>query len=225
MHTAERESRRRYGIGVGSLEPAQQAPVAQQVQDLPADTERLRRIPDHRLTLHHQRPHPGEAQLDGQHQTGRAGTDDHHIGLQHAHTRDSISAGGGFETRILRHHPGLAASPRVRYRLKVQRVMALVGLAVLTLSACASAPATLADPAIPAQTQDSAEWAIVDGYVAKQIECTPDLPPTFDYLTWDEPGFTPEGGAGMITDANPQLGGRFVATWATDYWAVEYMYC
>ena len=103
---------------------------------------------------------------------------------------------------------------------------ALTGLAVITVTACASAPApTLADPSIPAQTQDSAEWAIADGYVAKQVECTPEMPPTFESIAWDAPGFTPEGGMGMITDANPQLGGRFVATWASDYWAVEYMYC
>ncbi|MET0898292.1 MAG: hypothetical protein ABWY45_10310 [Mycobacterium sp.] len=101
----------------------------------------------------------------------------------------------------------------------------LTGLTVLTLTACGSAPSTPADPAIPAQTQDSAEWAIADGYATKQVECTPDSPPAFESIAWDEPGFTPEGGAGMITDANPQLGGRFVATWATDYWAVEYMYC
>lgn len=101
----------------------------------------------------------------------------------------------------------------------------LLGLAVITLSACASAPPTLADPAVPAQTQDSAEWAIADGYIAKQIECTPDMAPTFESIAWDPPGFTPDGGTGMITDANPQLGGQFTATWASDQWAVEYLYC
>jgi hypothetical protein len=101
----------------------------------------------------------------------------------------------------------------------------LTALAVLTLSACAAEPSAVADPSVPAQTQASAEWAIEEGYIAKQIECTPDLPPAFRSIAWDPPGFTPDGGTGMITDANPQLGGQFTATWATDYWAVEYMYC
>lgn len=131
-------------------------------------------------------------------------------------------------------HPVLAARPPVRYRLEVAKAApptmmnlarTLAGLAVLTLSACGSAPATLADPAVPAQTQDSAEWAIAEGYKAKQVECTPDLAPSLQSIVWDAPGFTPDGGTGMITDANPALGGQFTATWATDYWAVEYMYC
>ena len=112
--------------------------------------------------------------------------------------------------------------------MKVQRPVRrsiITVLTIMALSACASAPPPVADPSIPAQTQDSAEWAIADGYVAKQIECTPDLPPAFESIAWDAPGFTPEGGTGMITDANPQLGGQFTATWASDYWAIEYMYC
>ncbi|CAN5359324.1 hypothetical protein BH11ACT7_BH11ACT7_27330 [soil metagenome] len=103
--------------------------------------------------------------------------------------------------------------------------LALVGAVVITSSACAPEPPAVADPSIPAQTQASAEWAIEDGYIAKQIECTPDSPPAFRSIAWDAPGFTPDGGSGMITDANPQLGGQFTARWATDSWAVEYLYC
>jgi hypothetical protein len=101
-------------------------------------------------------------------------------------------------------------------------------VAVLSAAAVALAvhtPSAGADPSAPAQTQESAEIAIADGYIAMQEICTPDLSPVFESVTWDSPGFTPEGGTGMIHDANPDLGGHFAATWSGENWAVEYQFC
>jgi hypothetical protein len=101
-------------------------------------------------------------------------------------------------------------------------------LSVVTVSLCAliaQAPAAGANPYTPVQTQDNAEFAIADGYIVKQMDCTPDLSPVFDSITWNPPGFTPEGGSGMISDANPALGGPFAARWAGNYWDVEYQFC
>lgn len=98
-------------------------------------------------------------------------------------------------------------------------------MAAVTLAACAPAALADKDPYVPSQTQDSAEHTIADGYIAKQIDCTPDLPAEYQSITWDAPGFTPDGGSGMITDADPQLGGQFSATWVGDQWSVEYLYC
>lgn len=99
--------------------------------------------------------------------------------------------------------------------------------AVSGFALTAYAPLAVADkdPYLPSQTQDSAERTIADGYIAKQINCTPDLPPELQSINWDPPGFTPNGGTGLITDVNPQLGGQFSATWEGDQWSVEYMYC
>jgi hypothetical protein len=101
-------------------------------------------------------------------------------------------------------------------------------LSMVVVSACAfiaPAPSALADPYVPVQTQDSAEFTIANGYIAKQIDCTPDMPPVFSGVTWNPPGFLPEGGSGMIHDENPALGGPFVARWAGNYWDIEYQYC
>lgn len=101
-------------------------------------------------------------------------------------------------------------------------------LSIATVSACGfvgSEPDVAAGPYTPVQTQDNAEFAIADGYIVKQMNCTPELSPVFEFLTWDPPGFTPEGGSGMIHDANPALGGQFAARWAGDYWDVEYQFC
>lgn len=87
------------------------------------------------------------------------------------------------------------------------------------------APAAGADPYTPVQTQESAEFAIADGYLAMQTVCTPDRTPVFESVTWDDPGFTPDGGTGMIHDADHALGGQFKATWAVDNWSVEYQFC
>ena len=74
--------------------------------------------------------------------------------------------------------------------------------------------------------QRCAEQKIVDGYKAKQINCTPDLPPNPASITWDPPGFAPYvGGTGMIHDANPQLGGQYRADYVNGRWHIEYMYC
>lgn len=107
-----------------------------------------------------------------------------------------------------------------------RRLTRLVSLAAAALCGVfAHTAVASADPYTPVQTQDSAEFAIADGYIAKQINCTPDLSPVFESITWNPPGFTPEGGSGMIHDANPALGGPFSATWAGNYWDIEYQYC
>src|SRR5207244_2085463 len=59
------------------------ASVAQQLQDLPAETAGLRDVSDLRLSLQYQRSHPGQAQLTCQHQAGRAGAHDDHVGVHH----------------------------------------------------------------------------------------------------------------------------------------------
>jgi hypothetical protein len=104
-------------------------------------------------------------------------------------------------------------------------VAVLSAIAVTVGALVAHAPAAGADPYTPVQTQNNAELAIVDGYIVKQMVCTPELSPAFESITWDPPGFTPEGGTGVIHDANPGLGGPFAATWAVDHWAVEYQFC
>lgn len=102
---------------------------------------------------------------------------------------------------------------------------AAVVLSAAALALSAHAPAAVADPYLPVQTQDSAEYAIADGYIAMQAVCTPDRTPVFESVTWDEPGFSPDGGTGMIHDADPALGGQFRATWSGENWAVEYLFC
>ncbi|MBY0288791.1 MAG: hypothetical protein K2X52_16840 [Mycobacteriaceae bacterium] len=102
---------------------------------------------------------------------------------------------------------------------------AVAVLSAAAVALTAYAPAAGADPYTPAQTQDSAEFAIADGYIAMQAVCTPDVSPVFESVTWDAPRFTPEGGTGMIHDANPDLGGHFAATWSGENWAVEYQFC
>jgi hypothetical protein len=106
-----------------------------------------------------------------------------------------------------------------------QAVAVLSAVAVTVGALVTHAPVAGADPYTPVQTQDNAEFAIMDGYIAMQTVCTPDLSPVFQSITWDSPGFTAEGGTGMIHDANPALGGQFAATWAVDNWAVEYQFC
>jgi hypothetical protein len=61
MHTAERQSESRDGSGAGSFESFQQASVAQQLQNLPAETAGLRDVSDLRQPLEHQRSHAGQA--------------------------------------------------------------------------------------------------------------------------------------------------------------------
>ncbi|SPM40176.1 hypothetical protein MNAB215_2372 [Mycobacterium numidiamassiliense] len=74
--------------------------------------------------------------------------------------------------------------------------------------------------------QATAEQKIIDGYKAKQISCTPSLPPNPQSITWDPPGFAPSvGGTGTIRDANPQLGGQYRADYVNGRWHIEYPYC
>jgi hypothetical protein len=74
--------------------------------------------------------------------------------------------------------------------------------------------------------QATAEQKIRDGYVQKQINCTPSLPPNPQSITWDPPGFAPNvGGSGTIHDANPQLGGQYRADYVNGRWHIEYPYC
>jgi hypothetical protein len=53
------------------------------LQDLPAETAGLRDVSDLRLPLQYQRSHSGQSQFTGQHQAGRAGAHDDHIGFHH----------------------------------------------------------------------------------------------------------------------------------------------
>jgi hypothetical protein len=82
------------------------------------------------------------------------------------------------------------------------------------------------DPPPDGGDQASAEQKIIDGYKAKQINCTPNLPPNPQSITWDPPGFAPYvGGTGSIHDANPQLGGQYRADYVNGRWHIEYLYC
>jgi hypothetical protein len=82
------------------------------------------------------------------------------------------------------------------------------------------------DPPPDGGDQASAEQKIIDGYKAKQINCTPNLPPNPQSITWDPPGFAPYvGGTGSIHDANPQLGGQYRADYVDGRWHIEYLYC
>ncbi|WP_156664442.1 integrase [Mycobacterium sp. 852002-51057_SCH5723018] len=82
------------------------------------------------------------------------------------------------------------------------------------------------DPGPDAGDQATAEQKVIDGYVQKQINCTADLPPNPQSLTWDPPGFAPYvGGSGVVHDANPQLGGQYRADYVDGRWHIEYPYC
>ena len=72
VDAAEGVDRGRAGVGGGRGEPFQQAAVAQQVEDLPAEPGRPRGLPQHRVALQHERLRAREAQLRGQHQPRRA---------------------------------------------------------------------------------------------------------------------------------------------------------
>jgi hypothetical protein len=84
VHAAERgRGSRADGTAAGRLDPVQQAPVAHKFYDLPVEAVGLRSLSQPWLPLQYQRPHPGQAQLTGQHQPGRAGADDDHVGIGH----------------------------------------------------------------------------------------------------------------------------------------------
>ncbi|MEE3752452.1 integrase [Mycobacterium intracellulare] len=81
-------------------------------------------------------------------------------------------------------------------------------------------------PAPDGGDQAAAERAIIDGYVKKQVGCTPTMPPNPVSIAWDPPGFTPGvGGSGLIHDANPALGGQYRADYVDGRWRIEYLYC
>ncbi|RUP00896.1 MAG: integrase [Mycobacterium sp.] len=91
---------------------------------------------------------------------------------------------------------------------------------------CAAVSRCPADPAPDGGDQATAERRVIDGYVSKQAGCTPDMTASPQSVTWDPPGFTPNtGGSGNITDANPQLGGHFVADYVNGRWHIDYQYC
>ena len=77
----ERESRP--GRGAGGFEPLELTPVAQHVQDLPAEAARLLDLAGLRQPVEHHHSHTGPAQLAGQHQAGRACAHDDHVGVRH----------------------------------------------------------------------------------------------------------------------------------------------
>jgi hypothetical protein len=93
---------------------------------------------------------------------------------------------------------------------------------------CSNAPSPKqpAPPNPDTGDQTTAEQRIIDGYVAKQKGCTPDLTPNPLGVIWDSPGFTPNlGGTGRVNDADPRLGGQFRADWVNGRWHIEYPYC
>ncbi|GAB3011442.1 integrase [Mycobacterium bourgelatii] len=121
-----------------------------------------------------------------------------------------------------------------RITIIVVAATALASTPVTTAVASATAsqsisPATHfypADPAPDAGDQSTAEQRVVEGYVNKQADCTPDLPANPQSVTWDPPGFAPNvGGTGNINDADPRLGGRFVADYVNGHWNIAYPYC
>jgi hypothetical protein len=101
----------------------------------------------------------------------------------------------------------------------------LAGFAATAVLTCGPAATLNAAPSDPGD-QTTAEQRIIDGYVAKQRGCTPDLAPNPQGVTWDAPGFTPNvGGTGAVTDADPRLGGQFRADWVDGRWHIVYPYC
>jgi hypothetical protein len=101
-----------------------------------------------------------------------------------------------------------------------------VALVYVRQIACGTTTLCPSDPAPDAGDQATAEQKIKDGYVAKQMNCTPNLPPNPQSVTWDPPGFAPYvGGTGVVHDVNPQLGGQYRADYVNGRWHIEYPYC
>jgi hypothetical protein len=101
-----------------------------------------------------------------------------------------------------------------------------VALVTASENLCAASSLCPADPPPDGGDQSTAERRIIDGYVAKQAGCTPDLPANPQSVNWDSPGFTPNtGGSGNINDADPALGGHFVADYVNGRWHIDYQYC
>lgn len=93
-------------------------------------------------------------------------------------------------------------------------------------SVCGATQLCPADPAPDAGDQSTAEQRVTEGYLRKQAGCTPNLPANPQSVTWDQPGFQPNvGGSGDINDANPRLGGHFVADYVNGHWQIAYQFC
>ena len=101
-----------------------------------------------------------------------------------------------------------------------------LALADARQTVCGATTLCPADPAPDGGDQATAEQRVIDGYIKKQVNCTPNLPPNPQSVTWDPPGFAPYvGGTGAIRDANPQLGGVYSADYVNGRWHIEYPYC
>lgn len=101
-----------------------------------------------------------------------------------------------------------------------------VALATRSENFCGAIYLCPGDPAPDGGDQATAERRIIDGYVAKQAGCTPDVAADPQSVTWNPPGFTPNsGGAGNVRDADPSLGGQFVANYVNGRWHIDYQYC
>ncbi len=112
--------------------------------------------------------------------------------------------------------------------MRRRRSSRLAVCAAVAAAVIGGTPSAHSAPPPPTPDQSSAEWTITDGYFLKQIGCTPDTPGDPVSIRWDRPGFIPGiGGTGMITDANPALGGQFSANWipVPGYWDVQYEFC
>lgn len=88
----------------------------------------------------------------------------------------------------------------------------------------------IAPPPLSVGDQASAEQAIRNGYVQKLAHCgaTRSAVANVQSISWDPPGFSPTtGGSGMIHDADPRLGGPFIATpiTTTGRWSIQYRFC
>jgi hypothetical protein len=102
----------------------------------------------------------------------------------------------------------------------------LVNASESMCGANAMCPAHPAPPDPDLGDQTTAEQRIIDGYIAKQRGCTPDLSPNPQGISWDAPGFTSNaGGTGTVNDTDPRLGGQFRADWVNGQWHIEYPYC
>ena len=121
---------------------------------------------------------------------------------------------------------GVAAAALVVAVLLTSGATANVALVDARQTACGTTALCPADPAPDGGDQATAEQKVKDGYVNKQMSCTPDLPPNPQSVTWDPPGFAPYvGGTGVVHDANPQLGGQYRADYVNGRWHIEYPYC
>jgi len=101
-----------------------------------------------------------------------------------------------------------------------------VALVTASETACGANALCRTDPPPDAGDQTTAEQRVIDGYVTKQAGCTPDLPANPQSVTWDPPGFAPNaGGSGNVNDADPRLGGHFVADYVNGRWHIDYQYC